>query len=268
MVRMQRDLDEKPVEAASVDLGERAGSRGWLSSPLHVAAAAAAVAVVGLLVGYLAIVLFVFPSEYTGPDLKRVPDLVGQMYEEALSSAQRVGLTVEELAAIEHAQAAGIIVAQEPLAGQVAEAGSPIRVTLSLGAGQHPLPAVVGMQHEQAEVALVQAGYKTELLWIDADADVRQVVATRPPPGTLLAPAESVSIVISSGSRVVRVPDLVDRSLVEARAALERLGLEVGDISEDSLTSAGPGTVLSQAPTAGSLVARGTRVALEVAIRP
>ncbi len=261
---MQRDSSGEPRAGRP----EPAGARNWLSSPLNVAGVAAAISVAGILIGYVLVVLFVFPSQYTGPDLKRVPDLVGQTREDGRELAERAGLAFEEFGGLEHRQPAGTVLAQEPLAGQMAEPGSAIRVTVSLGAGQHPLPAVVGMHHEQAEIALAQAGFEIEVTWVDADADVGQVVGTRPAPGTNLALADSVRILVSSGSRVVQVPDLLERTLVEARTTLERLGLEVGDIDEDSATAAAPGTVLSQSPAPGSRVARGTRVALRVAIRP
>ncbi|UCF20978.1 MAG: PASTA domain-containing protein [Gemmatimonadota bacterium] len=248
-------------------LAERPGAESWLSSPLNVAGVAAAISVAGILIGYVLVVLFVFPSQHTGPDLKRVPDLVGKTREDGRALAERAGLMLDELGGLEHKQPAGTIVAQEPLASQMAEPGTAIRVIVSLGAGQHPLPAVVGMHHEQAEIALAQAGFEIEVTWVDADVDVGQVVGTRPAPGANLALGDSVRILVSSGSRVVQVPDLLERTLVEARATLERLGLEVGDIDEDSATAAAPGTVLNQSPAAGSRVARGTRVLLTVAIR-
>jgi beta-lactam-binding protein with PASTA domain len=71
-----------------------------------------------------------------------------------------------------------------------------------------------------------------------------------------------VALVLSGGPTVVRVPDLVGRSVGEARRLLEQIGLVVGDvISEGSAGS----VVVGQSPEAGTSVAAGSRVDLRVA---
>ena len=58
------------------------------------------------------------------------------------------------------------------------------------------------------------------------------------------------------------------RSLAEARETLERIGLRLGAIGQDSASLAAPGTVLAQKPRAGRVVERATRIAVTVAIAP
>ncbi len=58
------------------------------------------------------------------------------------------------------------------------------------------------------------------------------------------------------------------RSLEEARETLRRLGLQLGEISEDSASLAAPGTVIGQNPPPGTQVARATRVAVTRAVAP
>ncbi len=241
-----------------------AGWTLWLKLP-RVLLVGAAVVSTGLLIGYVGTVLFVFPPQRAAVNLTRVPDLVGSTPDEARARAERSKLGYEEVGGIHHEDLAKVVLAQEPLSGQLAEPGSPIRVTVNLGPKQRPLPNVVGLDRAQAEVVLKQAGYKSELEWVDDDADVGLVIDTEPAPSTALALNSTVRVLVSAGSRVVHVPDLVTRSLVEAQGSLDRLGLQLGEVTQDSASLAAPGTVLAQVPEAGTRVSRGTPVTVVVA---
>jgi serine/threonine-protein kinase len=220
------------------------------------------------LLGYLVTVLFVFPPHNVAADLRRVPDVVGRTVEEARRRTEREDLALEEALAIHHAQPLGTVVAQEPLAGQMARPGSALRVTTSLGPPERPVPDVVGLSREQAEMILLQAGFEVEVTRLDASADVGQVVGVRPAPGTPVVPPGGVRLLVSAGPSSVQIPDLSMQSLTEAEATLRRLGLRLGEVVEDSASLAAPGTVLGQSPVAGEQAARGARVSVTVAIAP
>ncbi|MGD2155107.1 MAG: PASTA domain-containing protein [Gemmatimonadales bacterium] len=212
--------------------------------------------------------LFVFPPHNVAADLTRVPDLVGETVDDARRRAEREDLAFEEALGIHHSQPVGTVVAQEPLAGQMAPPGSPVRVTVSLGPPERAVPDVVGLSREQAEMILLQGGFEVEVTRVDASADVGQVVGTRPAPGTPVGLPGAVRLLVSAGASTVRVPDLAMQSLTEAEATLRRLGLRLGQVSEDSAGLAAPGTVIGQSPAAGDEAARGARVAVTVASAP
>jgi serine/threonine-protein kinase len=222
----------------------------------------------GLLFGFLFTFMAIFPPQNVASGLIRVPDVVGRPAEEAQRAVERAGLTYEEEAGFHHQASPGIVVAQEPLAGQVAGPGSPVDVTVSLGPKLHPVPDVVGLRHRQAEEALGRVGYASEVIWVDADADVGRVVGTRPEPGTPVELPSTVRLIVSAGPKTVNVPDLATSSLDEAQATLERLGLELGGVARDSSSLAAPNTVLSQSPEPGEVVDRGTPVSVIVATVP
>lgn len=264
---MPHDSDVEWAESYPAEQGQ-AGWRLWVTSPRHLIVTTAAAATTGLLLGYLITVLFVFPPHNVAADLTRVPDVVGRTVDEARRRAERGDLAFEEALAIHHAQPVGTVVAQEPLAGQMAPPGSPLRVTTSLGPPERPVPDVVGLSREQAEMILLQAGFEVEVTRVDASADVGQVVGTRPAPGTPVQLPGGVRLLVSAGASTVQVPDLAMQSLTEAEATLRRLGLRLGEVAEDSAGLAAPGTVLGQSPAAGAEAARGTRVSVTVAVTP
>lgn len=264
---MPQDFGAEPAEEVRPQVGEKR-RWSWVSEPQRLLGVTVGVAATGIVLGYLITVLFVFPSRSASIDLTRVPSVVGFMADEARELLAEEGLALEEEIGLHHWAAVGTIVAQEPLAGQLARPGSAIRVTTSLGPKLAPVPDVVGLGHAQAQTALARGGYESELVWIDSQADVGKVVDTRPAPGTPLQLPARVRLIVSAGPRRVEVPDLVTHSLDEARETLERLGLRLGTVREDSASLAAPGTVLRQSPRAGSTVDRAAKVAVTVAITP
>ncbi|UCC73331.1 MAG: PASTA domain-containing protein [Gemmatimonadota bacterium] len=244
------------------------GWRLWVTSPRHLLVTTAAIVAAGLLIGELVMLLFIFPPQSVATDLARVPDLVGQTAEQARQRVERRRFSYEEAAGIPHTEPEGTVVAQEPLPGQMAPPGSPVRVTLSFGPPQRPVPDVIGLSHEQAEMVLRKSGFEVAVTHVDAGEDVGEAVGTRPGPGTRLELPGSVRLLVSAGERTVLVPDLAVQSLAEAEATLERLGLRLGEVAEDSASLAAPGTVLAQTPASGYEVARGSRVSVTVAVAP
>ncbi len=245
--------------------GESLGARLGRSPLVRRAGLAIGLPIVGLAAGYLISLIVIFPPQDAGAGLTRVPDVVGQTSDAAREALERAGLVYEESAGFHHPAPESTVVAQEPLAGQLARPGSSVGVALSRGPRLASVPNVVGLRSEQAEVVLQRAGYASELVWVDAAADVGQVVDVEPAPGTPLAAPAEVRLMVSAGPATVRVPSLVTRSLAEAEATLERLGLRLGRVRSDSTSLAAPGTVLAQSPPEGARVARGARVAVTVA---
>ncbi|MBI4513316.1 MAG: PASTA domain-containing protein [Gemmatimonadetes bacterium] len=249
------------------------GSRGvWrrlratLTSRRKALLLALGTSMVGLLVGYSVSVFVLFPGERIPGGLVPVPDLTGREREEARRLVEERGLLYVETDTLHHPSVpAGRVVAQDPLADQWAVGGAEVRVTVSLGPARRPLPNVVGLRHEVATLALSQAGFEAVLSWVDAQAAVGEVVGTRPAPGTPLELPAEVTVLVSAGPEQVVVPDLVGRSLAEARSALQRLGLRLGRVMTDPGSDAAPGTVLAQTPLPGTGASRGDSISLAVA---
>ena len=90
------------------------------------------------------------------------------------------------------------------------------------------------------------------------------MLSTNPAVGTMVAPSTRVDLVVSSGPPAVNAPDVVGQSYASARAMLEQIGLQLGEVITDSLSTAAPQTVISQTPAAGSRVAPGSKVSLTI----
>lgn len=264
---MRPGYGEEPAEPQ--EAGPLSGWRARLSKPRSFLASTGVVITAGLVVGYVLAALVLFPAQGSLVVMTEVPQLVGREGAAASRSLERLGLTYLEGAPIHHPEVRmESVVAQDPLAGQMVEPGSTVRVTLSLGPKERPVPDVLGLSRNQAETALQRAGFRTQLALVDAEADVGEVVATEPEPGTPLRLPSTIRMLVSAGPPRVLVPDVVTRSLAETRAVLERLGLQLGVVVRDSTSLAAPGTVIAQSPDPGVVVDRATGIVVTVAVAP
>jgi serine/threonine-protein kinase len=213
----------------------------------------------------------------TPTPLPRLPDLRGRTLEEAQQAAQALGVSLVENrpGVFSDRVPAGQVVDQNPAPDTPLSPGSTVRVTLSRGK-----PIVVPeLRNQEAELAakrLSDLGLATKRLDEPSrDVATGRVIRTDPVAGAQTASGSTVTLVISVGDQV-RVPDIFNKPLPEAKRLLEEAGLQLGPVAEqtrdqvppDQRTAfdrVGPGNVLSASPNYGTLMPRGA--AITVAIR-
>jgi eukaryotic-like serine/threonine-protein kinase len=93
------------------------------------------------------------------------------------------------------------------------------------------------------------------------------VCVTNPSPGSAISPGETVTLIISSGSHPVEVPDVTGDAFEDALTELQEAGFDVAQETEET-TEEEPGTVLGQDPEGGQKARPGTVVTLTVAGQP
>ena len=98
-----------------------------------------------------------------------------------------------------------------------------------------------------------------------ADKPPGEILEQNPPAGTMLTTTREIRVVVAK-AREAKVPNLVGKTIAEAKTSLDELGVEFTEIQKDS--SKTPGTVLSQKPAAGVKVSPGTPVELTIAALP
>jgi hypothetical protein len=82
--------------------------------------------------------------------------------------------------------------------------------------------------------------------------------------GTIVARGSAVALVVSSGSASVTVPNVVSMTQGNATSALVAAGLTLGTVTTAASATVPAGSVISQNPLAGTLVAPGSADALVV----
>ena len=159
---------------------------------------------------------------------------------------------------------AGLVIRSDPAAAVVVDKNSTVVIYVSSGPAEATVPQVNGLTQEDAEALIVNAGLVVkEVLEDNSDFTIPAGRATKtdPPEGTALTPGDPVTLYISSGK--IQLPDVTNKSIEEATAILEAIGLAVEPIPVQT-DAKPPGTVLSQNPQPG-LIPQGTGIQLSVA---
>ncbi|MFD1212159.1 PASTA domain-containing protein, partial [Arthrobacter sp. GCM10027362] len=202
-----------------------------------------------------------------GPELFDVPDLLGLTADQARAKLKEANLAAGRISSeYSNSVPAGLIIAQDPAAGEQLRRGSTIDLTASSGPEPFNVPDVRGRTVEDATAELQQAGLQVRIAEervFDREVEAGDVVAQSPSEGTVV-PGDTVTLTLSLGPRMVEVPDVVGQRISKARQILENLGFDVEvrnfffgeDENEDA-------TVRSQDPKGGT-APEGSTVTLRV----
>ena len=131
------------------------------------------------------------------------------------------------------------------------------------------VPGVMGLSEAEARQKVEAAGFDFKNAGAQPSADVAtgSVARQDPQEGTKLAKGKWVSAWLSSGKDKVKVPNVVDKTQVEAAQELGALGLKVVP-KEETNKDKPVGTVLRQNPEAGQEVDAGTTVIISISNAP
>ncbi|GJL57657.1 MAG: hypothetical protein NPIRA03_05140 [Nitrospirales bacterium] len=194
-----------------------------------------------------------------------VPDVVGLTQAAAQSAITTAGLTVGTVTtATSPTVSIGRVISQTPSSGTSVTEGSAVNMVVSLGAA---VPNVVGLAQAAAQSAITTAGLivGTVTTATSPTVAIGAVISQNPTAGNNVAPGSTVALVISLGAQV---PDVVGLTQSIAQTALITAGLTVGTVTPVFSDTVPLGTVISQNPLAGTNVAPGSGVALEISSGP
>ncbi|MFJ1912103.1 Stk1 family PASTA domain-containing Ser/Thr kinase [Streptomyces sp. NPDC088147] len=127
------------------------------------------------------------------------------------------------------------------------------------------VPSLLGQSEREATKRLSDAGLEVKVTKDFSDSFARgTVMGSDPAPRVRIRGNGSVTVVISRGPEIVKVPDLESMPLGEARRALKKVGLAAGVVTREFDDDIQQGTVISSAPASGSGVRPDSGVALVV----
>lgn len=190
-----------------------------------------------------------------------VPNVVGMTRSEAQTTLEKSGLKLEVEEEVYSSDVeSGKIVSQDPEEAKELKSGKTVKVKISKGPHMIVIPEVMGKTEKDAVSILEKQKLKVEIKR-EKNNDVASgvVYKVEPQEGVSIAEGKTVTIWVSQGRDVVNVPGIVGLSEGEAANKITSSGLTVGTItySESDFAS---GSVISQAPTEGIEVDRGTAV--------
>lgn len=131
------------------------------------------------------------------------------------------------------------------------------------------VPEVVGQRLEEAQESMRQAGLDfVEMKQFSDEMPPNHILRTVPPGGRRVRKGRSVQAVVSSGKELLNVPNVVGRTISQAREIIQQAGLQIGLEQEVSDDAVPPGYVVSQVPSAGDPIEKGGHVNLVVSKGP
>ena len=216
-----------------------------------------------VLIGLLAILLI----NRLGTEEVLVPAVTGEDVERAADELEAAGFEVD-IDEFANDAPRGRVLEQDPLAGEKADEGSTVNLSVSSGPGEAEVPDVVGQPEGEAIEELEDAGFmvKSERE-ASSDVDEGNVIRTSPSAGIRAKRGSSVNIFISTGPKLVTVPDVLDQTQASARSELDALDLLV-ERRDRGIRRAGGHRDLRRIPGAGSAVEEGDRVTIVVSEGP
>ena len=159
----------------------------------------------------------------------------------------------------------GTVMEQSPKAGEKRKQRSLIILTICKGAELKGVPDVVGMSESKGENTLLEAGFKVgKITKKHVEGQRIGVVLAQAPKALDKAPKGSaIDLVINEGDK--EVPNLIGKSIADAKRLLEQAGLKLGEVKEVNDHSAVKNVVLASNPNAGTKIGEGDAVSISVA---
>lgn len=126
------------------------------------------------------------------------------------------------------------------------------------------VPDVTGKSYISAQKTLVDAGFLVENNKIFHDKiALGYVISQSPDSGVAVKEGRMVTLLVSLGSHLVEVPDLMKKNRKDAEAALQDAGF-VAQVDEQFNSQVDAGLVFEQTPVAKEQVAAGSMVSIKV----
>jgi beta-lactam-binding protein with PASTA domain len=198
----------------------------------------------------------------TRPAQVTVPSVTNQDVESATATLEDAGFEVEVNQG-PNLRAPGTVLEQDPTAGEQAEEGATVTLSVSSGPGVAKVPRVARLTERDATQKLHRAGFRVEPKQrFSEDVTARRVIGTVPKQGTKLEQDQVVTLLVSKGSNLVAVPSVLNLPQDDAEAEIEDAGLLANVETETS--DAPEGTVFAQDPGPGGAVEVGSEVTITV----
>lgn len=225
-----------------------------------------ALIIVGAVGGYF------LSSKFLDDDNKKieVPSLKGMTYDKASDELDSLNLKIEKGDDVYSAEIEkGKIVSQSPIAKTKVKKGSKIKVNISKGKKAGLVPDLIGKTYNDADISATLSQYGFVLGNVTYDESEKYdegiIINQTPSAGSTSRAGSAINIVVSKGKKEKsKVPTLTGLTADQAVQALNKEGLQVGDISYEESNVYGKDFVMWQQYSAGTELKKGTSVSIKI----
>ncbi|MEU9985665.1 Stk1 family PASTA domain-containing Ser/Thr kinase [Streptomyces sp. NPDC048045] len=199
-----------------------------------------------------------------GPEIVKVPDLAGVPLGKAQAKLKAAGLEPGMVnRAFSDSVAKGSVIGTDPQAGIKRHAGSAIALLVSKG-NPIDVPDVTGDDLDEAKQELEDAGLKVTISaqQVNSEYDKGQVAQQSPAGDSQAAEGDTVTLKLSKGPEMIKVPDVVGDSVDDAKKALGDAGFEVKE--DRGLLGIFGDTVKKQSVQGGETAPKGSAITITI----
>jgi serine/threonine-protein kinase len=197
-----------------------------------------------------------------------VPALVGKSNVEAESLLRQAKLEGDPRTGSSEGCKAGTVISQDPPKGQEVVEGTQVNYEVCGAPSLVAVPNLVRSTKEEAVKALTALGLKSSVVQEDGTQKLDEVTRSDPAASQKVAPGSTVIIYVSKFNQAV-VPELANKTLAQAQAALEAAGFtsEAKTTETQVVDQSKVGLVISSSPTAGKVLMKTDVVTLRIGIQ-
>ncbi|HEV2125407.1 MAG TPA: PASTA domain-containing protein, partial [Chloroflexota bacterium] len=196
-----------------------------------------------------------------------VANLAGRELAAARQAAEQAGVPVRLAAEPSDTVPKGHVVRQDPAGDTPFASDRPLTLFVSSGPAPVRMPDVRQRRLEDARQDLEAVGLS--LGTVNEFETSRQpwgaVLTQGAYPGKLVPPGTAVDLTVSVPARV-EVPLLVDQTVGDAEAGLQKRGLRLSAVRQEAVPGKRAGTVVAQDPPAGVRLRQGESVSVTIAV--
>jgi beta-lactam-binding protein with PASTA domain len=147
---------------------------------------------------------------------------------------------------------------------------SPATLAISAAVPMVTVPSVTGLPRTEAEGAIATAGLVAAPVTEESSDSVPagSVISQNPAGGTLVPLGSAVSLAVSTGPRMVTVPDVSGMTQSAATSTIVAAELTVGGTADEASWQVPAGSVIRTTPGAGASVVHGSAVTLVLSTGP
>lgn len=259
-------ISDKGGKKSSKNKSKSSNEKSKFKKALPWIIALIALIIVGAVGGYF------LSSKFLDDDNKKieVPSLKGMTYDEASDELDSLNLKIEKGDEVYSAEIEkGKIVSQSPIAKTKVKKGSKVKVNISKGKKAGLVPDLIGKTYNDADISAVLSQYGFVLGNVTYDESEKYdegiIMNQTPSAGSTSRAGSAINIVVSKGKKEKsKVPTLTGLTADQAVQALNREGLEVGDISYEESNVYGKDFVMWQQYSAGTELKKGTSVSIKI----
>ncbi len=218
--------------------------------------------------GLLILDNFILPS-YVSEEEIAVPDVIGLHKDEAIEILKTKNLNPVLIGPrYDEKFKADEIMFQKPAGANIVKKNRRIYLHVSGGEALIKIPDVVGKTFRDAKVSLERKGiYVRQVEQVKSDLPRNTVIAQEFQEGSSLSRGDSITLSVSVGPSIgmIRVPNIIAKSLKEADRTLRINNLILGNVSYITSPTLLTNTIVSQYPSENSLLNVGDSVDVVVA---